>query len=150
MSAATVVRHLDGLRFAADLRSHIVHTDQTIKGGGGGSAPSPVDLLGAALGSCIALYVYQFCVTRHIAVEGMWIEVDQKSAVSPSRVAAFHVLIVLPEPLPPQYGAVLDRVVRGCPVYNTLAGGATIHVDVADLSASSSQDFRELADCHGR
>ena len=150
MSAATVVRHLGGLRFGADVRSHIVHTDQPIKGGGSGSAPSPVDLLGAALGSCIGLYVYQFCVTRHLAVEGMRVEVDQKSAVNLSRVAEFRVLVVLPEPLPPQYEAVLDRVVRGCPVYNTLACGATIHVDVTDLSANSSESFRELADCHGR
>ena len=150
MSAATVVRHLHGLRFGAEVRSHVVHTDQPMNSGGSGTAPSPVDLLGAALGSCIALYVYQFCVTRHLAVEGMWVEVDQKSAVNPSRVAEFRVLIVLPNPLPPQYEAVLDRVVRGCPVYNTLACGATIHVNVTDLSANSSQGFRELADCHGR
>lgn len=149
MSAQTVVTHLDGLRFGAEVRSHVVHTDQPIKSGGSGSAPSPVDLLGAALGSCIALYVYQFCVTRHLAVEGMRVEVEQQSAVSPSRVAEFRVLIVLPEPLPPHYGAVLDRVVRGCPVYNTLASGATIHIDVTDRSANSSQCFPEFADCFG-
>jgi len=150
MSVPMVVRHLEGLRFGADVRSHIVDTDQSRAGGGSDSAPSPVELLGAALGSCIGLYVHQFCTTRYLPVDGMRVEVEQMNAVSPPRVAEFRVLILLPEPLPPQYGPVLDRVVRNCPVYNTLACGATIDVEVTELSANSSKGFPEFADCHGK
>lgn len=145
----TVVTNVTGMRFGARLRSHTVFTDQSLPGGGTDSAPSPVELLGAALGSCIAFYVREFCLARRLEVEGMRVEVQQRNGKNPARVAEFHVLIVLATELPSQYAAVLDRVVRGCPVYNTLACGATIDVDVTTLSAISSHDFEELADCRG-
>jgi uncharacterized OsmC-like protein len=37
----------------------------------------------------------------------------------------------MPEQLPPQYAAMLDRVARSCPAHNTLAHGAEIDVQVA-------------------
>lgn len=150
MSTATVVTNESGVRFAARVRSHSVFTDQGAKGGGFDSAPSPVDLLGVALGSCVAFYVRQFLLTRLISVDGMRVEVTQRNGVEPARIAEFNVLIVLPSDLPARHRLILDRVVKTCPVYNTLACGATISVEVTAPSASSLDDFAEMADCIGR
>ena len=60
-SHATVVTHVSGERFAIQIRSHQIMVDQTLAGGGSDSAPTPIELLGASLGSCVAYYVRHFC-----------------------------------------------------------------------------------------
>jgi hypothetical protein len=45
------VTHLTGVKFSIDIRGHEVLVDQTINGGGTDSAPTPVELLGAAWGA---------------------------------------------------------------------------------------------------
>jgi putative redox protein len=125
-----VVRHEGGMRFVARARSHEIVTDQMQRSGGTDSGATPLELLGAALGSCIALYVQQFCEVRELPYGGMKVEVRQKNEKGPNRVGEFSVKVVLPEELPEQYMSVLERVVQSCPVHNTLLAGASVTVGV--------------------
>src|SRR6476620_624217 len=118
-----VVRHTGGTRFVARARSHEIVTDQTQRSGGAYSGATPLELLGAALGSCMALYVQQFCEVRDLPYVGMKVEVRQKNEKGPNRVGEFSVKVVLPQELPEQYMSVLERVVQSCPVHNTLLAG---------------------------
>jgi putative redox protein len=125
-----VVKHEGGVRFAAEIRSHTVLVDQPHRGGGEDSAPSPIELLGAALGTCVALYVQQFCHARGLPYEGLRVEVEQRSAASPSRIEQFVVHVSLPVELPAHYAALIDRVARSCPAHNTLSLGAEVAVTI--------------------
>src|SRR5947207_2032947 len=125
-----VVTHEGGMKFAAQIGSHQVFTDQPTRAGGTNSAPSPIDLLGASLGSCIAFYVQQFCAARDLPYEGMRVEIEQRSEKSPPRVIEFIGRVIMPEELPEEYARMLDRVVRSCPAHNTLAGGAFVNIEV--------------------
>ena len=125
-----VVSHESGVRFAAQIRSHRVVVDQPLRGGGEDLGPSPIELLGAALGTCVALYVQQFCHARELPYEGMRVEVEQHGAVNPSRVGRFVVRVVLPCELPEHYAEMLERVARSCPAHNTLEHGAEVTVFV--------------------
>lgn len=129
---STAVTHVDGMQFAAQVRSHTVLTDQRSSSGGSDLAPNPVELLSAALGSCVAFYVHQFYWTRRLPTEGLGVEVASRSGEQPARVMEFRIRVVLPDTLPDRYMAMLDKVVRGCPVYNTLASGATIDVEIVN------------------
>ena len=133
------VTHAGGLRFAADIRSHRVITDQSARAGGDDSAPSPIELLSAALASCVALYVHQFCVSRGLPHEGMRIEVLPHHLSNPSRIGAFDVTVRLPEALPPHAMEMLERVVRSCPAHNTLAHGAAIAVSIEARAAAHAR-----------
>lgn len=126
--APIIITRESGLRFGAQVRSHRVFVDQPRGNGGDDSAPMPTELLGAALGTCIAFYVHQFCVARGISSEGMRVEVTSESARNPSRASGFDVRVVAPAGFPETYVELLERVARNCPVHNTLALGA--HVDV--------------------
>ena len=130
-----VVTHDHGLRFTAQVRSHRVIVDQPVGAGGQDSAPMPIEMLGVSLGTCIALYVQQFCTTRGFSCDGMRVEVDQLGARHPSRVGQFVVRVVLPQPLPPSHAEMLERVVRSCPAHNTLEHGAevSVHIDAPVL-----------------
>jgi putative redox protein len=126
-----VVTHESGVRFAAQVRSHRIVVDQPIRGGGEDVGPSPIELLGASLGTCVALYVQQFCHARELSYEGMRVEVDQHGAANPSRVGRFVVRVMLPTELPGHYAEMLERVVQSCPAHNTLVRGAevTVHIE---------------------
>ena len=115
-----VVTHEGGMRFAAQVRSHRVLVDQPPYAGGMDTAPMPVELLGVSLGTCIALYVQQFCQARGITTEGLRVEVEQFGARNPNRVREFVTRIFLPQELPAGYAELLERVVRSCPAHNTL------------------------------
>ena len=121
-----VVTHEKGLGFAAQIRQHRLATDQSALAGGEDTAPSPTELISAALGSCIALYVYQFCVSRGLPHDGMRVEVTPQSVANPNRIASLSVTVWLPGELSPHTRLMLERVVQSCPVHNTLAHGASV------------------------
>ncbi len=43
------------------VRNHTIRTDQPQRAGGEDSAPTPLELPGAALAGCVALYVQKSC-----------------------------------------------------------------------------------------
>ncbi len=131
-----VVTHEQGLSFAAQIREHRLLTDQSARAGGEDTAPSPTELISAALGSCIALYVYQFCVSRGLSHDGMRIEVTPHNVVNPNRIAELSVKVHLPTALSPHTMLMLERVVRNCPVHNTLAYGASVSCAIEGASAT--------------
>jgi len=124
------VTHLSGRRFATQIRTHTIVTDQSVRGGGDDSAPSPLELVSAALGSCIAVYVHQFCESRGLPHEGMRVEVSPTSAEGEKRIGELAVRVCLPSELPPHTMEMLERVVRSCPVHNTLSHGAEVSVAI--------------------
>ena len=125
-----VVTRQEGVRFAARIGAHELILDQPVRGGGEDAGPSPIDLLGAALGSCIALYVHRFFATRGIADDELRVEVRQFSARNPNRVSRFDVLILVPSDLPDEYLPMIQSTARVCPAYNTLARAADVAIDV--------------------
>jgi putative redox protein len=125
-----VVTHAGGLRFASQIRTHRIVTDQSERAGGEDSAPSPLELVSAALGSCVAVYVHQFLVSRRLPHGGVRIEVTPRNAAGPNRIAELAVRVCLPGELPPSTMEMLERVVRSCPVHNTLSMGAEVSVAI--------------------
>lgn len=123
-----VVTHDGGVRFAAQIRSHRIVVDQTVRGGGADSAPAPIELLGAALGTCVAFYVQQFCHARGLPYDGLRVEVEQQGAQHPARIGRFIVRVLLGTEIPAQHAAMLERVAQSCPAHNTLSHGADVTV----------------------
>lgn len=122
MSERTITAvHEDGVRVTATVRGHRVVTDQPVHAGGQDAAAMPLELLGAGLATCAALYAQQFCATRGIDAEGLRVEVDTEHAKAPRRITRFELRVHQPAALPEEYQDAIERAVRGCPVFNTLA-----------------------------
>jgi uncharacterized OsmC-like protein len=135
----TIVTHAGGVKFSIKIRSHEIMVDQTVAGGGCDSAPTPLELLGASLGSCIAYYVHQFLHTRGLPADDLAVEVSQTNAKNPTRIESFAVKVTLPADIPEKYMPLLDRVLETCPAHNTLIGGAKVAVEfVTPVAAESS------------
>lgn len=137
--APMVVTHEGGMRFAAQVRSHRVVVDQPLTAGGDDAAPMPIELLGVSLGTCIALYVEQYCRTRGLSSEGLRVEVEQRGARNPNRIGEFAVKVVLPAGVPDEHRAMLERVARSCPAHHTFAHGAAMALEIdAPLPATAA------------
>ena len=132
-----VITHEGGLRFAARVRSHRVLVDQPERAGGEDAGPMPIEMLGVSLGTCVALYVQQFCESRRLPYEGMRVEVEQHGATNPARVGEFAVRVRLPEEIPEHHAALLERVARSCPAHHTLEQGAAVTVEIEAAAPSA-------------
>ena len=128
--AITVVSHEGGLKLVADVRGHRVPTDQPIKAGGADSAAMPLDLIGAALATCIGLAVVQFCAARELSTDGLQVELSQRIARDPYRVDRYDVSVRLPADFPERYRDAVARVARTCAAFNTLTHLPAIQIDV--------------------
>ena len=132
-----VVTHAGGLKFAAQIREHTVLVDQPV-GVGENAGPMPIELLGAGLGTCVALYVHQFCSSRGLSDEGLRVEVQQRGAQNPNRIGLFEVRVVLPQGVPAEYLEMLERVARSCPAHHTLVEGAEVAVHIDSGAAATA------------
>lgn len=127
-SGPMIVTHEGGLKFGIQIRGHRLMVDQPRGAGGDDAAPMPLELLGASLGSCVALYVQQFCHARGLTYTGMRVEVQPHGAQG--RIGRFDVRVVMPEAVEPRYAEMLERVARSCPAHNTLGHGAEVAVTI--------------------
>jgi putative redox protein len=125
-----IITGAGGLRFTTEIRGHTIVTDQPERGGGTDTAPTPLDLLPVALGSCIMLYAHQFCATRQIPDEGLRVEVRWETANAPRRISRFDVQVILPDDLPEEYRAAIERAVLACPVHNTLGHAPEMNIEL--------------------
>ena len=133
----TTITHEGGLAFSASVRGHRILTDQPLAAGGQDSAASPLELLGAALGTCIGLYVTQFCNARDLSTDGLRVEVIGEKAKIPYRMGRFDVQLTLPTDFPGVLQDAVERVARTCAVHNTLMNSPEINLEITRASFDS-------------
>ena len=103
-----------------DGRHHLA-TDEPERVGGNGSAPSPHELLPAALASCISTHLVMYSRTKGWELGDVSVDVDYDHNSTPRR---FHVEIRLGAELSREQLNRLRKVATSCPVRRALEGGA--------------------------
>jgi putative redox protein len=128
-----IASSLGGARIGIAVRGHQILTDQPASGGGEDSAPTPIELLGAALAGCIVLYVNRFCAARDLPADDVQVLVHPFWAQNPGRIERFEVELRLPPSIPEKLYPLLERVALTCPVHHTLtqAPGITVRLNPA-------------------
>ncbi len=121
-----------GMQFTADIRGHKITVDQPPQGGGQDAGPMPLELLPAALGTCVALFVKQFLATRGLDATGLAVQVLTAAETNPHRIGRFEVAISIPKGVPEQYREALVRVAESCTVHHTLVHQPEIAVEILD------------------
>ena len=107
-------------------------TDAPLDNHGRAERISPTDLVGAALGSCIATVLGIAAEKHSWDLTGLHVEVDKEmSATPPRRVAALHVRVQMPRPLPDEDRRRVEDIAHACPVHRSLH--PDLRVDIAVL-----------------
>lgn len=128
-----------GVRFTADVRGHKVAVDQPQQAGGQDSAPMPLELMPASLGTCVAFFVQQFLVTRGLDASGLTVDVQSQGADNPHRIGRFEVSVKVPGGVPEKYRDAVMRAAETCTVHHTLTHAPEITVEIeAGLPAGTA------------
>ena len=105
-------------------------TDQPASSGGQDAAPTPTELLVAALASCVAYYAGRYLVRHGMERDGLIAEF-RMATDRPARVGAIGLRIVVPGGVPAERRAALLAVASHCIVHNTLRQVPGIAIDLA-------------------
>ncbi|MFY1649856.1 OsmC family protein [Solwaraspora sp. WMMB762] len=126
------VRHVDGERYAVQVRGHQIMVDQPVSGGGSDSAPTPVELFVAALASCVAYYAGRYLIRHGLSRDGLAVGARYVMAADrPARVAAVRIELSVPDGLPAGRRAALLAVAAHCTVHNTLLDPPEVEIELA-------------------
>jgi putative redox protein len=80
---------LDGGKVVtAHINGKTIKTDQSVRNGGGGTAPEPFELFLASIGTCAGIYVKSFCDQRGIPADG--IKIIQSVVFDPEKRARHY------------------------------------------------------------
>jgi putative redox protein len=109
-----------GAAHAVEVRGHRLLTDQPQRSGGSDAAPTPLELMGAALSGCVSLYVQRCLTERGLTAEGVAVEVRPIWRDEPGRVGRYDVILHLPPEIPSALHDEIRRAATACPVHNTL------------------------------
>ena len=124
------IKFVGGKQFVINHRGHQIISDQPVESGGEDKGMTPPELLVGALGSCIAIYLVNYCVNAKIPHEGMNIEVFWEKAKDPSRIKSVKVDIEMPGDLSEGRKKALIRVAEHCTIHNTLVHTPEINIDI--------------------
>lgn len=132
------VRHLEGDRFAIEVRGHIITVDQPADAGGEDSAPTPTELFLAGLASCVAFYARRYLARHTLASEGLAVSLHYETGGRPNRVTRISIDVTPPAEFPLDRLDAFLAVASHCTVHNTLADAPPIRVTLASPSIAST------------
>jgi len=118
----------------ANIKGHIIKTDQPLNAGGDDSAPAPFDLFLASIGTCAGIYIKGFCDQRSIDTKN--ITISQTMIFNPEirMIGKISLEIKLPPDFPEKYKDALISVANLCAVKKHL-----LHPPEIEVSSSISQ-----------
>ena len=112
---------LDGGKVVtAHINGKTIKTDQSVRNGGGGTAPEPFELFLASIGTCAGIYVKSFCDQRGIPAEG--IKIIQSVEFDPEKrvPSVIKLDIQLPSGFPEKYRSAVINAAELCLVKKTI------------------------------
>ena len=106
---------------------HHIATDEPVSVGGSGAAPSPHELLPAALAGCVSTHIVMYGRTKHWDLGDVAVEVDYDHRASPRH---FLVRIEIEAKLDEEQLERVHKVAVMCPVRRALEGSAQFDEEI--------------------
>lgn len=116
MSRNVKVTFPGGKKVDAEIRGHVIHTDQAKPSGGQDTAPEPFDLFLASIATCAGIYAMEFCNTRAIPTQGLALELVPERDETMKMFSKISLTVTPPENFPAKYRDALKRAVDLCAV----------------------------------
>ena len=111
----------EGLRQVIDVnRRHTLITDEPERLGGTDDAPTPHELLPAALAACISTMITMYARPRDLDIAGLSVEVAYDPEATPRQIG---VTVHIPPTLTPAQASRIRLVAETCPVRRAFEAG---------------------------
>jgi len=106
----------DKYKIDVEYKGFTVKTDQPVRDGGDGTAPSPFDLFLVSLAACAGFYAVAFCRERQIPVEGLGVTMAAERGEVSKMIDRITITVDLPSDFPEKYRFALVKAVDQCTV----------------------------------
>jgi putative redox protein len=126
-----IIRYQNGTKFTVEERGHEITVDLPEEKGGTDSGMTPSELLAAAFGSCICLYVTHYLKQVGEDPTGTTVDVHYEMAEKPMRIGHVHAVVNLPETVPEERRPTVERAAASCPIHHTLCSLPDAQVELA-------------------
>lgn len=100
----------------AKLEGFTVETDQSVRAGGEGSAPTPFALFLSSLATCAGIYVKGFCDQRGLPTQDVRLSLDYTINPATKNIGKFIIKIFIPSQFPEKYDSALIQSASLCAV----------------------------------
>ncbi|WP_020675178.1 OsmC family protein [Geopsychrobacter electrodiphilus] len=110
-----------GVAVNAEFDGFTVKSDQPVRAGGQGAAPSPFDLFLASLGTCAGFFALRFCQQRELSTEGLELTLDVERNPETHLPSKVRIAIELPTGFPDKYRDAIIRATDQCAVKRSIA-----------------------------
>jgi ribosomal protein S12 methylthiotransferase accessory factor len=130
-----MAKHVDvtfpgGKRVDAEIGGHVVHTDQSEKNGGDGSAAEPFDLFFVSIATCVGIYALEFCSARDIPTDGLAVALDADRVEDSKLFSPIRISVTLPNDFPAKYVKAMERTVNMCTVKKHIVNAPEFEVAI--------------------
>jgi len=105
-----------GLKVNAEYKGFLVRTDQPVREGGEGSAPSPFDYFLVSLAACAGFYALEFCQARKIPTEKLGVTMTTERGAVSKMIEKVTIRLALPPGFPDKYRGPIVKAVDHCTV----------------------------------
>jgi len=123
-----------GKKVNADVNGQVITTDQPVKYGGEGSAPSPFEHFLASIGTCAGIFVLSFCQERKIPTENISLVERLEYGTNPEGkpfLDKIVIEIIVPPDFPEKYHNALIKVADQCAVKKAIMAPPRFEVKTA-------------------
>jgi uncharacterized OsmC-like protein len=105
-----------GKRVYADYNGFTIQTDQSVRGGGDGSAPAPFDLFLASIGTCAGIYALGFMQQRGIDPQGSKLTMRPRYNPALGLIERIDLELQTPPEFPEKYKDAIVNAMELCAV----------------------------------
>ena len=106
----------DNYRIDVEYKGFTVKTDQPVRDGGDGTAPSPFDYFLVSLAACAGYYALAFCKERKLASEGLSVTMATERGEASKMIDKVTIRLGLPAGFPEKYKFAIVKAVDHCTV----------------------------------
>ena len=106
----------ENYRIDVEYKGFTVKTDQPVRDGGDGTAPSPFDYFLVSLAACAGYYALAFCKERKLATEGLSVTMATERGEASKMIDKVTIRLGLPAGFPEKYRFAIVKAVDHCTV----------------------------------
>ncbi|MBP7706291.1 MAG: OsmC family protein [Candidatus Aminicenantes bacterium] len=106
----------ENYRIDVAYKGFTVKTDQPVRDGGDGTAPSPFDYFLVSLAACAGYYALAFCKERKLATEGLSVTMATERGEASKMIDKVIIRLGLPAGFPEKYRFAIVKAVDHCTV----------------------------------
>lgn len=106
----------DNYKIDVAYKGFTVKTDQPVRDGGDGTAPSPFDYFLVSLAACAGYYALAFCKERKLSTDGLGVTMATERGEVSKMIDKITLTVDLPRDFPDKYRLAITKAVDHCTV----------------------------------